>query len=117
MDRLTSGVTTWMHFASKVPWRRGGEFPSTVFDLVALAAHFNAPQTFANYLGHVRLACQIFGVSDAAFASNKVQRAKVAIEKRDEYRRRDPMFVRWTCSAILSSWRLLSIVLGSSASC
>ena len=100
-DSFMSGVTTWMHFASKVLGRRGREFPPTVHDLVAWSAHFNVRGTFTNYLGYVRLACQILGVSDAAFASNEVQRAKVAIEKRDEYRRRDPMFVRCVSVALL----------------
>ena len=99
-DSFMSGVTTWMHFASKMLGRRGREFPPTVHDLVAWSAHFNVRGTFTNYLGYVRLACQILGVSDAAFASNEVQRAKVAIEKRDEYRRRDPMFVRCVSVAL-----------------
>ena len=89
-----SGVATWTHFAGKILGKTGKEFPPTADDLVAWSAHFNVAGTFTNYLGYVRLACQILGASDAAFSSPALLRAKTSILKRDEYRRRDPMFVR-----------------------
>ena len=85
-----------MHFATNILKRKGSEFPPTTRDLVAWSAQFNVCGTYTNYLGYVKLACQILGVSTAVFSSDEVQRAKTAIAKRDEYRRRDPMFVRQT---------------------
>ena len=56
--------------------------------------HFEVCGTFANYLSFLRLACNIMCVSDAAFASVEVQRAKTAVAKRDQRRRNDPTFVQ-----------------------
>ena len=74
-----SGVATWTHFAGKILGKTGKEFPPTADDLVAWSAQFNVAGTFTNYLGYVRLACQILGVSDAAFSSPALLRAKTSI--------------------------------------
>ena len=71
-DSFLSGVATWMHFATNILKRRGSEFPPTTMDLVAWSAQFNVCGTYTNYLGYVKLACQILGVSTAAFSPDEV---------------------------------------------
>ena len=109
---LLSGVAAWKEYARDVLGLAGKEFPPTVNGLVSWFATFDiagapwlaqpcvciqlraCPGTFTNYLAHVKHACNILDVSDAAFGAVAVKRAKVAVQKRDALRRRDPQVVR-----------------------
>ena len=50
--------------------------------------------TFTNYLGHVKLFCQLLGLPTAAFYDDRLRRAKCAIMKRSPFHARDKMFIR-----------------------
>ena len=64
-NSMMSGVRCWSAFAQRVLDRTGREFPPTANDLVAWSRLFRCHGTFGNYLGHVRLGCQVLCVSDA----------------------------------------------------
>ena len=108
---LLSGVAAWKEYAGDVLGLAGREFPPTINGLVSWSATFDiagalvhaqssyhagpaCTGTFTNYLGHVKHACNILDVSDAAFGAVAVRRAKAAVRKRDALRKRDPQFVR-----------------------
>jgi len=50
--------------------------------------------TFQNYLGHVKLACQLAGLPTTAFADDRLRRASLSIEKRTPFLARQRMFIR-----------------------
>ena len=55
---------------------------------------FRCIGTFCNYLGHVKLLCQLAGVSTAAFYDDRVKRAKTSILKRSPFQSREKRFIR-----------------------
>ena len=72
----------------------GREFPPTIDGLLAWACLFRHYRTFSNYLGYVRLGCQLLGVSDEVFASPMLRRAKASVRKKGGFVARHRMFIR-----------------------
>ena len=50
--------------------------------------------TFSNYLGHVKLFCQVLGLSTEVFYDDRLKRAKAAIIKRSPFNTREKLFIR-----------------------
>lgn len=88
-----SGLRCYVAFAVKVLGLPGRELPPTIASLLAWSTLFRCAGTFSNYVGHVKLACQIAQVSTAAFDDRSLRRAKVSIAKRRAFIARKPMFI------------------------
>ena len=88
-----SGVKCWAAFARAVLGTHGREFPPTAGALVAWSRCFRHPDTFGNYVAHVRLGCHLLGVDDTACSDPSVKRAKKAVRKRLAFVKRQRMFI------------------------
>ena len=91
---FASGFRCWCSFASNVLGRKGKELPPTVDGIVSWSVLFRCTGTFQNYLGYLRLACQLAKVSDGALVDRAVKRATVAIAKRGSFQSRPKQFIR-----------------------
>ena len=58
-----SGMRCWCTFAQNVLDLKGREFPPPLDGLLAWSTLFRCKGTFANYLGHVKLACEMVSCS------------------------------------------------------
>ena len=87
LPSVLSGMRCWFAFAQRVLKLQGQELPPPLQGLLAWSTLFRHEGTFANYLAHVRLACQLVGASTAVFSDAALKRAKVAIAKRQGFRR------------------------------
>ena len=93
---LFSGLRCWVAFAQRQLKLRGREFPPKVPHLIAWSALFRCKGTFLNYVNYVRIGCEILGCSTEAFLQREVKRAGMAIMKRGQFWRRQPMFIKKT---------------------
>ena len=93
LPSVVSGIRCWCAFATKALLLGGRELPPTVDGLVAWSSCFRCARTYQNYINHVRIGCEIMRVSSVATQSPIVKKAKVAIEKRGNFTRREPMFL------------------------
>ena len=92
-----SGQRAWASFARHTLDLRGRELPPPIDGLIAWAELFRCHDTYSNYLGHVRLACQLLGVSDNVFVrhENLLRRAKASIRKKpSSFTARPKMFIK-----------------------
>ena len=62
---------------------RGNHLPPSVTGLVVWSELFRYQKTFTRYIGCVRLACDLAGVSSQATDDPLLERAKAAIKKRE----------------------------------
>jgi hypothetical protein len=83
-----------MGFAGKVLNLKGAEMPPTVEGVLAWSLLFRCPGTFQNYVGYLRLACQLARVSSLALDDKAIARATVAIRKRGNFVQRPKQFVK-----------------------
>ena len=91
---VLAGVRCWFGFAQKALGRHGRELPPTADELLSWSSLFRHEGTFSNYLGHVKLACQIAKAPTGAFSDSALRRAKAAISKRSGFKKRPKMFLR-----------------------
>ena len=89
-----SGVRCYVNFADSVLHLRGREFPPSLKGLLAWSTLFRCGATFSNYLGHVRLACELLCVPSAVIDDPSVKRAKRSIDKRGQFVPRKRLFLR-----------------------
>ena len=71
-------------FAGNVLNLRGSEMPPTLEGVLAWSTLFRSLGTFQNYVGYLRLACQLARVSTSALDDKAIARATVSIAKRRE---------------------------------
>ena len=84
----------------------GRELPPSVDGLVAWSFTVRCARTFANYLNHVRIGCEIMKVSTEATQCSVVKRALAAIAKRSNFSSRPPMFLgRDLVVKLVKPWR------------
>ena len=93
-DSFISGYRCWMSFAGSVLKLRGSEMPPTLEGVLAWSTLFRSPKTFQNYVGYVRLACQLARVSTSALDDRAVARATLSIAKRRNFVPRPKLFVK-----------------------
>ena len=93
-NSFLSGVRCYMNFADSILGLRDRELPPSVEGLLAWSTLFRCAATFSNYLGHVRLACEVLQVSTVALDNPSVKRAKRSIDKRGQFVPRKRMFIR-----------------------
>ena len=91
---VKSGLRCYMNFARAALGLTGNELPPTVEGLVAWSALFRCVDTFSNYLSHVRLGCELVGVSCGALDHPSVRRAKRSVLKKRAFVPRRPFFIR-----------------------
>ena len=91
---VVSGLRCYVDFVHEMFDLRGREFPPTVEILLAWSTLFRHERTFANYVGYVRLACHMLGLSAEACDSDQVRRAKVAIAKKLQFHVRERKWIR-----------------------
>ena len=94
VESAKSGMRAWLAFFRGALCRNGNAFPPTATDLAAWSRLFRHHGTFCNYLGYVKLACELVGASTVVFSDDVVKRAKVAVHKRGIFNSRPPMFLR-----------------------
>jgi len=90
---FVSGLRSYTTFARMFGCMRGRELPPTVKVLLAWSELFQSAGTFGNYIGHVRLGCQLLEVSCEALTDPLVGRAKASIAKRRAFTPRKPLFL------------------------
>ena len=61
--------------------------------LTSFSLQFEHPKTFGNYLGHIRLVCDLLKLDTAVFDLRAVKRAKQAIKKRGLFVPRPKRFI------------------------
>ena len=88
-----SGLRCYVAFAVNVLGLSGRELPPTIASLLAWSTLFRCEGTFNNYVGHVKLACQVAQVSTDAFQDRSLRRAKVSIAKGRTFIARKQMFI------------------------
>ena len=91
---ILSGLRCWNAFAQHILNKRQAVFPPTVDEILAWSTLFRCGATFANYVNYLRTGCALIGVSAAACADPSIKRAKVAIEKRRQFVRRERRFIQ-----------------------
>ena len=91
---VRAGYRCYIEFATSILKMNGHELPPTVDALVAWSETFRCSETYSNYLGHVKLACELAGLSVVSFDHPSVRRAKMAVRKRMDFVPRQKMFVR-----------------------
>ena len=91
---IRSGIRCWVEFASKNLGDAAGLLPPALEALLAWSLHFRCAATFANYLGHVKVACLLVGASTDVFKREALGRAKSAIAKRQLFSPRRKLFLR-----------------------
>jgi hypothetical protein len=91
---LASGLRCWFGFAQQVLQLHGKELPPTVDGLLQWSSLFRCKGTYKNYVNYVKVACELVGVSTAAFHNRVVTRAGMAIEKRRQFVPRPKMFIQ-----------------------
>ena len=89
-----SGARNYLGFAEEMLNMRGKELPPTVDGIMAWSTTFQCHRTFTNYLGHVKLACALCGVSSEACEDPLIRRAKMAIRKKLMFKKRPKMWIR-----------------------
>ena len=89
-----SGYRCWMGFAGNVLNLKGSEMPPTLEGVLAWSVLFRCPGTFQNYVGYLRLACQLARVSTLALDDKAIGRATMAITKRGNFVQRPKQFVK-----------------------
>ena len=94
---IRSGVQCWFDFARATLGDEAGLLPPALEALLSWSNHFRCAATFANYLGHVKLACLLVGASRAVFKHEAVGRAKTAIAKRQLFDPRRKLFFAAAC--------------------
>ena len=93
---FVSGLRNYLEFASAVLNVAGNELPPLLDHLLAWSILFRSAETFSNYLGYVRLACDVVDVSGDVFAHPALRRAKRSIKKRCDFQSRERLFLRLT---------------------
>ena len=91
---MRSGVQCWVDFARATLGDEAGLLPPALEALLAWSNHFRCAATFANYLGHVKLACLLVGASMAVLKHEAVGRAKTAIAERQLFNPRRKLVLR-----------------------
>ena len=94
LPQVRSGFECWVKFARDVLQRKGSELPPSVDGLLLWSTTFRCRATFCNYLSHLKKACHVARVADAAFTHASLAAAKLAIEKRSGWSARPRMAVR-----------------------
>jgi hypothetical protein len=89
-----SGLKCWIAFANSTLGLTSNELPPTLNGLISWSVLFRSPRTYQNYVAHVKLGCQLVGVSTAVFEDSSIKRAVMAIGKRDEFRPRPKLFLQ-----------------------
>jgi len=94
---FASGQRAWCAFARHTLGLQGRELPPPIDGLIAWAELFRHHKTYSNYLSHVKLACNLLGVSDAVFTINRSEltRAKASVKKKSSrHTPRPRMFIK-----------------------
>ena len=91
---FASATRSWAAFARHVFQKDGREFPPTARELVIWSRCFRCAGTFGNYLGHIRLGCQLLGVDGSACSDPSVRRAKSGIVKSGAFKSRPRLFIK-----------------------
>ena len=89
-----SGFRCWCSFAANVLGLTGAELPPTVDGVVAWSVLFRCTGTFRNYVGHLRLGCQLARAPTNALDDRAISRATSAIAKRGNFVPRPKQFVK-----------------------
>ena len=88
-----SGLRCWISFAQRMLYVKGNELPPSLEGLLAWSNLFRCEGTFSNYVGHVRLACELVRCDTSVFDRREVKRAKIAIRKRRQFVSRERTFL------------------------
>ena len=86
-------MRTWFWFYSVFLRRKGNAFPPAIDDLLAWSCVFRHPGTFNNYVGYVKLGCELVGVSTNVFKHTSLARARKAVVKKQAFVARAPKFI------------------------
>ena len=89
-----SGFRCWCSFAANFLGLKGNELPPTIEGVLAWSVLFRCSGTFQNYVGHLRLGCQLARVTTAALDDKAIRRAASAIAKRGNFVPRPKQFVK-----------------------
>ena len=88
-----SGMRAWYWFYRVFLRRKGNAFPPMIDDLLAWSCVFRHPGTFSNYLGYVKLGCELVGVSTGVFKHASLSRARMAVTKKQAFVPRKAKFI------------------------
>jgi len=91
---LASATRSWAAFARQMFQKHGHEFPPIAQELVVWSRLFRCAGTFGNYIGHMRLGCQLLGIDDSACSDPIVRRAKGAITQSGAFKSRQRLFIK-----------------------
>ena len=86
LGSVASALRCWGAFADDVLGAAGNHLPPSTAGIIAFSRIFRNPQTFSNYVSHIRLACQVANVSAGTTYGPEVRRATGAIRKREPHR-------------------------------
>ena len=112
-NEFRCGIRAWLDFAKAIGFEKH-EFPPTPEMLVQWSVLFRyGPNehscvfrffrssvadrcrgTFSNYVGHVKVFCQLLSLPTDAFYDDRVRRAKASIQKRSPFQAREKKFIR-----------------------
>lgn len=91
---MLSGLRCYMNFAETCLGKAGRALPPTVDDILAWSRLFRCDGTFTNYLGYLRLGCELLHFSTEALDSDAVRRAKRTVRKKRAFVPRERMFIQ-----------------------
>ena len=95
-EKVGSGLRCWHEFYGNLPVNERGPFlPPRAVDLLAWSTTFRCDKTFSNYVGYIKLACELIDAPLASFDHPSLPGAARAIKKRRLFVPRKPMFVRF----------------------
>jgi hypothetical protein len=84
VKRSGSALRWYAEFADEVLGTNGDHLPPSPQGIAAWSLLFRRANTFANYIGYLKLGCEMLGLCTLSFDHPLVKRAKSALKKRQE---------------------------------
>lgn len=94
IERSKCGMRCWIAFARHFLGITGSVWPPTEEGLLAWSNLFRDSRTFSNYLGYLRTGCLVVRKPTEVLRCESIKRAKLAIDKRKQFKPREKQFVR-----------------------
>ena len=104
MPSVRSGVRCYLAFADALGHKEGMYMPPHLDMLLTWSTLFRSVGTFSNYLGHVKTACLLIGVSTGVFEGTAIRRSKEAVRKRCIAGQRPKKWIQLTLLEKVVGW-------------
>ena len=95
VEKVKTGLRRWFEFFRNVIKGTGSSLPPTHGHLIAYSRVFDHPKTYRDYIGYIRVGCELIDAPLDVFAHVSIARAIKAVANRARAVPREPMFIRY----------------------